>query len=411
MPPGCVAMQVAAQRVPNARVWREELPSHEQGIRVLGIPIGHADFVQLAIDSTLLSSGAALVAARRRKERTYPEVVGDSRHAKLVVLAGEIGGRFSEETHTFVRLRQGEDSLHSGAVAHPCSPILGLQVGVSLSLCRSQAFASSLLDRRGHPRADGTTPSGAEVLADFSRAPKVEGNPVMGCCFGTFSFDGTDITLVLRLFCLHLNESAATVLHVNFTWMASGMCPKPCSSFGSLPKPCSSSGSRINLGSAVSIFHVTLKQRSRIRAFGVFNLQCILTSAVQWRCWTSQAIASNLFISQCVLASFGVAFFSTLHFSNVFQGRGALLRLGNAPCAIMRVPGQKNAMGQKNIGNKKGFFCVFVFRPREVTAQTPETKGDLGSQGWGSERWGPERRREANPGKQGLEGWGAQNFV
>ena len=38
------------------------------------------------------------------RPRTYPELVGDSGRAKLVVLAGEIGGRFSEETHTFVRL-------------------------------------------------------------------------------------------------------------------------------------------------------------------------------------------------------------------------------------------------------------------------------------------------------------------
>ena len=48
--------------------------------------------------------GAALAVVRRRKERTYPELVGDSQRAKLVVLVGEIGGRFSEETHTFIRL-------------------------------------------------------------------------------------------------------------------------------------------------------------------------------------------------------------------------------------------------------------------------------------------------------------------
>ena len=52
MPPGCDSMQVAAQRVdPQARVWRGEGPSHEQGIRVLGIPIGHVDFVQAQLRS------------------------------------------------------------------------------------------------------------------------------------------------------------------------------------------------------------------------------------------------------------------------------------------------------------------------------------------------------------------------
>ena len=67
---------------------------------------------QLAVDTTLVSAhhcdgtarhgaahidGAALVVARRRKERAYPELVGPRSRAKLVVLAGEVGGRWSEE--------------------------------------------------------------------------------------------------------------------------------------------------------------------------------------------------------------------------------------------------------------------------------------------------------------------------
>ena len=51
--------------------------------------------------------GAALTIARRRKERTYPELTGGSGRAKLVVIAGETGGRFSEETQTFLRLLEG----------------------------------------------------------------------------------------------------------------------------------------------------------------------------------------------------------------------------------------------------------------------------------------------------------------
>ena len=39
--------------------------------------------------------GAALEAARRRKERTYPELYGDGGIARLVVLAAEVGGRWS----------------------------------------------------------------------------------------------------------------------------------------------------------------------------------------------------------------------------------------------------------------------------------------------------------------------------
>ena len=73
---------------------------------------------QLAIDATLVSpltrdgqprrragrfTGAALQDARRRKERTYPELIG-SRRCRLVVLGIETGGRWSEEASMFVKL-------------------------------------------------------------------------------------------------------------------------------------------------------------------------------------------------------------------------------------------------------------------------------------------------------------------
>ena len=74
---------------------------------------------QLVVDTTLVSplrrdgslspntavrDGAALHAARRRKERTYPELVGLRARARLVVWAGEVGGRWSGETLTCLRL-------------------------------------------------------------------------------------------------------------------------------------------------------------------------------------------------------------------------------------------------------------------------------------------------------------------
>ena len=46
---------------------------------------------------------AALQDARRRKERTYPELIG-SRRCGLVVFGIETGGRWSEETSNFVKL-------------------------------------------------------------------------------------------------------------------------------------------------------------------------------------------------------------------------------------------------------------------------------------------------------------------
>ena len=72
---------------------------------------------QLAIDTTLVSplrrdgsarpraadhDGAELEEARRRKERTYPELSGDGGRARLVVLAAEVGGRWSVETAQFL---------------------------------------------------------------------------------------------------------------------------------------------------------------------------------------------------------------------------------------------------------------------------------------------------------------------
>ena len=40
--------------------------------------------------------------ARRRKERTYPELSGEGGRARLVVLATEVGGRWSDETAKFL---------------------------------------------------------------------------------------------------------------------------------------------------------------------------------------------------------------------------------------------------------------------------------------------------------------------
>ena len=72
---------------------------------------------QLAVDTTLVGAlhadgtarpraanrdGAALVVARRRKETTYPELVGPRSRCRLVVLGGEVGGRWSSETQSFL---------------------------------------------------------------------------------------------------------------------------------------------------------------------------------------------------------------------------------------------------------------------------------------------------------------------
>ena len=73
--------------------------------------------VQLAVDTTVVSAlhangearrnaarrdGVALEAARRRKERTYPELTARGGWAKLVVLGVAVGGRWSSETRSFL---------------------------------------------------------------------------------------------------------------------------------------------------------------------------------------------------------------------------------------------------------------------------------------------------------------------
>ena len=58
MPPGCQEMQEVAARVdPQARVWRGEGPPSQQGVRVLGIPIGHVEFVQAELRATTEKHG------------------------------------------------------------------------------------------------------------------------------------------------------------------------------------------------------------------------------------------------------------------------------------------------------------------------------------------------------------------
>ena len=74
---------------------------------------------QLALDTTLVSAlhcdgsarphaadvdGVALSPRRWRKELTYPELEGPRSRARLVVLAGEVGGRWSAETMSFLGL-------------------------------------------------------------------------------------------------------------------------------------------------------------------------------------------------------------------------------------------------------------------------------------------------------------------
>ena len=80
-----------------------------------GLPLFNV--AQLAIDTKMVSalrgdgtarrgaqhtSGTAIMSTTRRKELTYPELSSDGGRARLVVLATEAGGRWSQETRQFL---------------------------------------------------------------------------------------------------------------------------------------------------------------------------------------------------------------------------------------------------------------------------------------------------------------------
>ena len=138
---------------------------------------------QLAIDTTLVSpltrdgqprrragqfTGAAVQDARKRKERTYPELIR-SRRCRLVVLGIETGGRWSEETSMFVKLL-------AQAKARQAPPLLQASLSAAfisrwtalLSHAAMQAFAASLLaqDCSNHSNVEGNEPPLSQVLAE-----------------------------------------------------------------------------------------------------------------------------------------------------------------------------------------------------------------------------------------------------
>lgn len=138
---------------------------------------------QLAVDTTLVSpvcrdgtpqpgadtgDGVQLVVARRRKESKYHELV-QSRRCRLVVLALEVGGRWSDEALDFVRLL-------AKAKARACPALLRPSVRAAyhhrwtgiLAVAAQRSLAATLLelpltDAGG---VDGESPPLGDVLLD-----------------------------------------------------------------------------------------------------------------------------------------------------------------------------------------------------------------------------------------------------
>ena len=134
-------------------------------------------------DSTTVSPASedsvVLQAVRLRKASTHSEIMGRRRRARLVVLAGDVGGRWSEETQRFL-------SLQAKAKARSEPPILRqawtMRWGSILSRAAARAFAGSQLKvKHGGGGADGDVSLAHDVVNESRHAVVVMG---FGAQFG-----------------------------------------------------------------------------------------------------------------------------------------------------------------------------------------------------------------------------------
>ena len=139
--------------------------------------------VQLAVDTTMVSAlqangeaqrgaartdGVVLAAARRRKERTYPELIVRGARARLVVLGVEVGARWSTETRTFLSLlAHGRARSERPLMRTRVEQAWRLRWGSLLSCSAERAIAMSLLDLPGSRGADRNCPLLHDVEQDF----------------------------------------------------------------------------------------------------------------------------------------------------------------------------------------------------------------------------------------------------
>ena len=135
---------------------------------------------QLAVDTTLVSTlkgnggtqercsrprWVALAEARRVKERTNPELVGPGARPQLVVLALEVGGRWSEEAKIFIRLLARARFMQR-RLEQAWRP----RWYAIITCAAARAFAASLLGLRGGRGSDGQVPPSHEVERDHAIA-------------------------------------------------------------------------------------------------------------------------------------------------------------------------------------------------------------------------------------------------
>ena len=176
---GATVVANALLRDPNLHTDRAD----DRRIEVIanGLPLWGG--AQLAVDTTLVSAldssgqprrhqrrsqGAALRLARRSKERTYPELLRSPR-CRLVVLALEVAGRWSDEAALFVRLLARCRARSAPAILrNSCVAGFATRWAALLSFAAARAFATSLLrlPPANAANVDGPAPDLSEVLAD-----------------------------------------------------------------------------------------------------------------------------------------------------------------------------------------------------------------------------------------------------
>ena len=111
--------------------------------------------------------GVALSPRRRRKEFTYPELVGPRSRARLVVPAGEVGGRWSAETMSFLGLlAKARSRSETHLKRRRVEQAWRIRWSCMLACAAARAFAASLLEQRVSIGGDGNAPVSHFVVAD-----------------------------------------------------------------------------------------------------------------------------------------------------------------------------------------------------------------------------------------------------
>ena len=82
-----------------------------------------------------VTDGVALAAARRRKERRYPELVGPGARSRLVVLGVEVGGRWSAKRLASWALWQRRNPVALLAQEGGVAPPMGIDFVMRGSAC------------------------------------------------------------------------------------------------------------------------------------------------------------------------------------------------------------------------------------------------------------------------------------